>query len=212
LHRIRVKICGLTRVKDAEIAANLGADALGMVFYPPSPRHITVEKAAEIVGSLPAFVSTVGLFVNPTVQEVEAVLAEVPLDVLQFHGDEQPSFCSHFSRPYIKAIRVKPGVDLNLEARRFNSAQSLLLDAWHPKARGGTGQSFDWAYIPPNLPLPVILAGGLSPSNVRTAIERVRPFAVDVSSGVESRPGIKDSEKMAAFIQEVTYGDCTRAA
>ncbi len=212
MHRIRVKICGLTRVKDAEIAAQLGADALGMVFYPQSSRCITVEKAAEIVKSLPAFVTTVGLFVDSSRQEVEEVLAKVPLDVLQFHGEEEPAFCRSFFRPYIKAIRVKQGVDLISQAQRFISAQGLLLDAWHPQVKGGTGQCFDWAYIPPNLPLPVILAGGLTPDNIQTAIRQVRPFAVDVSSGVESEPGIKDSKKMAAFIQEVTYGDCTRAA
>ncbi len=210
--RIRVKICGLTRISDAEEAAVLGADAIGLVFYPPSPRCVRVEQAREIADALPPFVTTVGLFVDQEPAMIESVLRQVPLDLLQFHGSESPSQCERFERPYIKAIRMAQGVDLALEAERFHSARGLLLDAWHPGVPGGTGERFDWNRIPGGLPCPVILAGGLTPDNIGEAIRVVRPFGVDVSSGVEIRKGIKDPHKMAALIEEVTHGDCTRAA
>ncbi len=210
--RIRVKICGFTRTEDAVMAAETGADAIGLVFYPPSPRHVSVEQARTIVDALPPFVTTVGLFVDEAPARIEAVLRQVPLDLLQFHGREDPVQCERFERPYIKAIRMAEGVDLGFEARRFHRARGLLLDAWHPDVPGGTGERFDWQRIPDDLPLPVILAGGLTPANVSQAIRIVRPFGVDVSSGVESGKGIKDQDKMAALIEEVTHGDCTRAA
>lgn len=210
--RIRVKICGFTRIEEAVLAAELGADAIGLVFYPPSPRYVRVEKACAIVDALPPFVTTVGLFVDEAPERIEAVLRQVPLDLLQFHGNETPEQCECFERPYIKAIRMVEGVDLEHEARRFHRARGLLLDAWHPRVPGGTGKRFDWQWIPANLPLPVILAGGLTPANVSEAIQTVQPFGVDVSSGVEREKGIKDSDKMSELIEEVTHGDCTRAA
>jgi phosphoribosylanthranilate isomerase len=199
----RAKICGITRIEDGLEAARLGADAIGLVFYPPSPRHVTVERAASIAAALPPFVSTVGLFVNPDAQQVEAVLRELRLDMLQFHGDEAPAFCARFGVPWLKAVRVKPGVDLVQYAIRYQGAKGLLLDAYVEGTAGGTGQSFDWALIPSGLPLPVILSGGLDPDNVEAAIARVKPWAVDVSSGVEASKGIKDAAKIAAFMRGV---------
>ncbi|MBI5919730.1 MAG: phosphoribosylanthranilate isomerase [Nitrosomonadales bacterium] len=199
----RSKICGITRVEDLQAAASSGADAIGLVFYAKSPRHVSIEQAAQLLSALPPFVSVVGLFVNPTEDEVRQVLRSVPLDVLQFHGEESPEFCVRFGRPYLKAIRVKPGVDLVQCAARYAAAQALLLDAYIEGTHGGTGESFDWALIPHDLPLPVILSGGLHPGNVQDAIRQVRPYAVDVSSGVEAAKGIKDAAKVAAFINEV---------
>ncbi|MHB8166336.1 MAG: phosphoribosylanthranilate isomerase [Sulfuricella sp.] len=199
----RIKICGITRSEDALVCAQAGVDAIGMVFYPPSPRHVVAAQAAAIARALPPFVTTVGLFVNPTVEQVEAVLSEVHLDVLQFHGDEPPEFCAGFGVPYLKAIRVKAGVDLVQCAIRYQEAQGLLLDAYVEGTPGGTGQAFDWELIPAGLPLPVILSGGLSPANIAEAIRRVIPWAVDVSSGVEAAKGIKDAAKIAAFIEGV---------
>lgn len=199
----RSKICGITRIEDGLVAAQQGADAIGLVFYPPSPRHVSIPQAAAIAAALPPFVSTVGLFVNPDASEVEAVLREIRLDLLQFHGDETPEFCASFGVPYLKAVRVKPGVDLVQYAIRFRVAKGLLLDAYVEGKAGGTGQSFDWDLIPEGLSLPVILSGGLDPANVRTAIERVKPWAVDVSSGVEASKGIKDAARIAAFMREV---------
>ncbi|MDZ7655461.1 MAG: phosphoribosylanthranilate isomerase [Sulfurimicrobium sp.] len=199
----RSKICGITRVEDGLVAAQHGADAIGLVFYPPSPRHVSIAQAAAIAAALPPFVSTVGLFVNPDATEVESVLREIRLDLLQFHGDETPEFCASFSVPYLKAVRVKPGVDLLQYAIRFRSAKGLLLDAFVEGQAGGTGQSFDWGLIPEGLPLPVVLSGGLDPANVKAAIDRVKPWAVDVSSGVEASKGIKDAARIAAFMREV---------
>lgn len=199
----RAKICGITRTEDGLEAARQGADAIGLVFYPPSPRHVSLVQAASIAAALPPFVTTVGLFVNPEVAQVEAVLRELRLDVLQFHGDETPEFCARFGIPWLKAVRVKPGVDLVQYAIRYQRAQGLLLDAYVEGTAGGTGQSFDWALIPPRLPLPVILSGGLDAGNVRAGIEQVKPWAVDVSSGVEASKGIKDTAKIAAFMREV---------
>lgn len=182
---------------------NSGADALGFVFYDKSPRHVVLQQASEIAQAVPPFVTVVGLFVNPSVEYVREVLARVPLDVLQFHGEELPEFCGQFGRPYLKAVRVKAGVDLVQYAARYAAAQGLLLDAFIEGTHGGTGESFDWTLIPHDLPLPVILSGGLHAGNVAAAIKQVRPYAVDVSSGVEVAKGIKDAAKVAAFIKEV---------
>lgn len=211
MSRTRVKICGITRIEDALAAAKMGVDAVGLVFYPASSRNVSVTTAKEIVAALPAFVTTVALFVDESRQKVEQVIHEVAIDMLQFHGDESPEFCAGFDRPYIKALRVRTGIDLQRCLERHWQARAVLLDAWHPTARGGTGQSFDWTVIPHGLAKPLILAGGLSPGNVRKAIEQVRPYAVDVSSGVESEPGIKDFKKMAFFFEEVSHGDRTKA-
>ena len=199
----RIKICGITREQDMHAVVNSGADALGLVFYDKSPRHVGLQQAAEIAKAVPPFVTVVGLFVNPSVEYVREVLANVPLDVLQFHGEELPEFCGQFGRPYLKAVRVKAGVDLVQYAARYSGAQGLLLDAYIEGTHGGTGKSFDWTLIPHDLPLPVILSGGLHTGIVAAAIKQVRPYAVDVSSGVEVTKGIKDAAKIAAFIKEV---------
>lgn len=199
----RVKICGITRVEDALNAANSGADAIGLVFYQRSSRHVGIEQATQLAAALPLFVTVVGLFVDAEAAFVHEVLANVPLDVLQFHGDESPEFCTQFAKPYLKAIRVKAGVDLLQCAARFSTAKGLLLDAHVEGTPGGTGMTFDWTLIPKQLPLPVILSGGLDAKNVAAAIKQVRPYAVDVSSGVEVSKGIKDAAKIAAFINEV---------
>ena len=205
----RVKICGITRVEDALAVAKSGADAIGLVFYEKSPRHVSIEKAAQLASALPPFVTVVGLFVNASAKAVRETLDSVSLDVLQFHGDETPAFCEQFHKPYLKAIRVKPGVDLLQCAALFHSAQGLLLDAHVEGIPGGTGAVFDWTLIPANLPLPLILSGGLDVENVAAAIRQVRPYAVDVSSGVEAGrgintlKGIKDAAKIARFMYEV---------
>ncbi len=199
----RIKICGITRVEDALAAAHSGVDALGLVFYDKSPRYVTPKQAAQLAAAIPPFVTLVGLFVNPSAEAVQEILQQVPLDVLQFHGEEEPKFCAQFSRPYLKAVRVKYGVDLVQYAARYKDAQGLLLDAFIEGTHGGTGVSFDWTLIPRNLPLPVVLSGGLHVNNVADAIKQVRPWAVDVSSGVEAAKGIKDAAKIAAFINEV---------
>ena len=208
----RVKICGITRVADALAAAHSGADAIGLVFYERSPRHVSIVQAKQLAGALPPFVTVVGLFVNAEAAFVREVLASVPLDMLQFHGEESPEFCAQFTRPYFKAIRVKAGVDLLQCAARFHTAKGLLLDAHVEGIAGGTGATFDWALIPKQLPLPVILSGGLDAQNVAAAIKQVRPYAVDVSSGVEAGgmeagKGSKDAAKIAAFINEVKQTD-----
>lgn len=206
---VRVKICGITRVEDALAVAKSGADAIGLVFYEKSPRHVSIEKAAQLASALPPFVTVVGLFVNASAKAVRETLDSVSLDVLQFHGDETPEFCEQFHKPYLKAIRVKPGVDLLQCAALFHSAQGLLLDAHVEGIPGGTGAVFDWTLIPANLPLPLILSGGLDVENVAAAIRQVRPYAVDVSSGVEAGrgintlKGIKDAVKIARFMHEV---------
>ena len=200
--RTRVKICGITRAQDAIDAVQQGADAIGLVFYPPSPRYIAPEQAAEIVKKIPAFVSVVGLFVNASRAEVHRVIEDVPLNLLQFHGDETVAQCEGFGLPYLRAARVRPGVDLLEFASQFPSARALLLDTWTP-AYGGSGESFDWALVPSSCPLPVILSGGLNPENVAAAIAQVKPVAVDVSSGVEVAKGIKDADKIRAFVSAV---------
>jgi phosphoribosylanthranilate isomerase len=201
--RTRVKICGITRPDDALRAAQLGADAIGLVFYDKSPRAIDVDVARDILAVLPPFVTVVGLFVDPTPRHVAAVLHRVPLDILQFHGNEEPGECTCYNKPYIKAIRVKDGVNLHDQAKRYASARGLLLDTFVAGVPGGTGQAFNWSLVPKNLNKHIILAGGLTPKNVWQVISAVRPFAVDVSSGVEVEKGIKDPEKMAAFIRGV---------
>lgn len=201
--RTRVKICGITRAEDAQFAARCGADAIGLVFYEASPRAINLEQAALIARSLPAFVTCVGLFVNPLPEEVNAVLRQVPIDCLQFHGDETGAFCEQFERPYIKAIRVAADTDINQVAGQFGLARAVLLDTFVKDIPGGTGQRFDWSRIPADCPKPVILAGGLSAQNVAEAIRQVRPYAVDVSGGVEQHKGIKDQGKIRQFISEV---------
>lgn len=202
-----VKICGITRVNDALAAARLGAHAVGFVFCAKSPRHIALERAAEIVRALPPFITTVGLFVDPDAREVEHAIDAVPINLLQFHGGEEPSFCGQFSVPFIKAVRVRAGMDLLQYAQRYSAARGMLLDAYVDGLHGGTGTAFDWGLIPRELPLPVILSGGLDAENVGEAIRRVKPCAVDVSSGVEASPGIKDPRKIAAFIKEVRSAD-----
>jgi phosphoribosylanthranilate isomerase len=199
----RIKICGITRELDLQAVIDNGADAFGLVFYEKSPRHVGLQQAAKIIRAAKPFVTVVGLFVNPTVDYVREVLAQVSLDVLQFHGEEPPEFCAQFGKPYLKAVRVKIGVDLVQYAIRYAGAQGLLLDAYIEGTHGGTGESFDWALIPSDLPLPVILSGGLHAGNVAEAIKLVRPYAVDVSSGVEAASGIKDAAKVVAFIKAV---------
>lgn len=199
----RVKICGITRVEDALTAARLGAHAIGLMFWPQSARAVTPTAAREIVAALPPFVSAVGVFVNPEREWVKQAISVAGLNMLQFHGDavhETPEFCGQFSLPYIKAVRVREGLDLLQYAAQYAGANGLLLDSYVEGAPGGTGQVFDWNLIPRNLPLPLILSGGLNPGNVTAAIRQVQPWAVDVSSGVESAKGIKDAEKIAAFL------------
>ncbi len=200
--RTRVKVCGMTRAEDIAAAAAHGADAIGLVFYPPSPRFLSIPKARDLRATVPAFVSTVALFVNATPAEVERVIAEVRPDLLQFHGEETPRFCRHFGVPYVKACRVRPGVDLLEYLSDFPDAAGWMADS-HVDAYGGTGTTFDWSVIPERRERPLVLSGGLEQNNVREAIRRVRPWAVDVSSGVESAKGIKDAAKIAAFIAEV---------
>lgn len=201
--RTRIKICGITRPEDAREAARLGADAIGLVFYAPSPRAVDIARAQAICAALPPFVTPVGLFVNAAEAEVQAVLEAVPLGLLQFHGDETPAECERYGRPYLKALRMAPGLDVAAAARRYGSATGILLDAWQPGVPGGTGQCFDWSRIPA-LDKPLVLAGGLTPDNVAEAIRTVRPWAVDVSGGVEAAKGIKDAALMAAFMQQVS--------
>lgn len=204
--RPRVKICGITRPQDGLDAARAGTDAIGLMFYSPSPRSVSVAQAREIVRALPPFVTVVGVFVNATPSDIEQVLEAVPIDVLQFQGDESPADCERFRRPYIKAVAMRDGVDLIEQVQRFARARAMLIDAYHPAKRGGSGRTFDWSLLPPQLDLPIVLAGGLTPDNVADAVARVRPFAVDVSGGVERAKGIKDPAKISAFIQGVNQG------
>ena len=201
--RTRVKICGITRIEDAEAAILAGADALGFVFYEASPRAISIATAAQIVVKLTPFVTTVGLFVNADKSNVFDVLAQVPLDCLQFHGDESAEYCEQFKRPYIKAVRVNEKTDLPSAAEHFAGAQALLLDTYVKGTPGGTGQTFNWQLIPDQFSQPIVLAGGLDSSNVGDAIKAVHPYAVDVSGGVEASKGIKDHDKINRFIHEV---------
>jgi phosphoribosylanthranilate isomerase len=204
--RTRVKICGITREQDLDAAVLAGADALGFVFYPRSPRFVDIAKAANLVRRVPPFVTRVGLFVNPEPAFVRDTLAAVPIDLIQFQGDEDPAFCEQFGRPYLKVARMRPELDLVEFARAYPSARGLLLDAY-VEGYGGAGQVFDWSLVPKSLPLPVVLAGGLTAANVGTAIRELRPWGVDVSSGVEAAKGIKDAVKIAAFIAAVKNAD-----
>jgi len=203
---VRIKICGLTSVADACAAADAGADAIGLVFYPESPRYVSAAAAAEIVAALPPFVTVVGLFVNATPEFVSDTLAQVPLGLLQFHGDEDETYCRQFCRPFIKAARMRPGFDLVQYAASFSTAQAILLDAF-VEGYGGAGHTFDWSMIPQGLARPIVLSGGLTVANVGEAVRRVRPAAVDVSSGVEIAKGVKDHAKIAAFIAGVRHAD-----
>lgn len=208
---VRSKICGITRLEDLQAAVAAGADAVGLVFYPRSKRHVDIAAAAALVRHIPAFVTVTGLFVDAEPEFVQQALREVPLDLLQFHGDETPAYCRQFGRPFIKAVRVQPGLDLLQYAAAWTEARGLLLDAYVAGVPGGTGHSFDWSLIPAQLPLPMILSGGLAPDTVAEAIRRTRPYAVDVSSGVEQAPGIKDAEKIAAFIKGVRDAELSAA-
>jgi phosphoribosylanthranilate isomerase len=205
--RTRVKICGFTRVDEAVYAAHLGVDAIGLVFYPPSPRHVEIEQAVRIVQALPAFTSVVALFVDEQEARIREVLAQVAVDCIQFHGNEPAEACRIYGKRYIKAVGMQDGIDIPALALDYHDAAGLLLDAYHPDAKGGTGSQFDWDLIPKQCTLPIILAGGLDADNAKQAVQTVRPYALDVSSGVEASKGIKDSLKMAAFIKQVNEGD-----
>lgn len=202
-----VKICGITRLEDALTAARCGAHAIGFVFYRPSPRYVPPEKAGAIIRALPPFVTTVALFVDAQPQQVREALSQAPANLLQFHGAETPEYCRQFGLPYMKAVRVRAGMDLLQYASDYQDARALLLDAFVDGVHGGTGATFDWDLIPQGMPLPVVLSGGLSSANVTEAIRKVRPWAVDVSSGVESGKGIKDAAKIAAFISGARNAD-----
>lgn len=204
--RTRVKICGITRDQDLRATADAGADAFGLVFYPPSPRFLTLERARELSRAAPAFLTSVALFVNATAEEVKRVLEVVQPQVLQFHGEETPEFCRAFGVPYVKACRVKKGVDLLEYWRPFSDACGWLADAW-VEGYGGTGTGFDWSLVPAVRSKPLVLSGGLNPENVGEAIRRVKPWGVDVSSGVESAKGVKDAARIAAFVAEVRNAD-----
>ena len=206
-----IKICGLTSVENALEVAESGVSAVGLVFYPESPRNVSLDIAKNIVESLPPFVSAVGLFVNPSPEEVSRTLESVDLHVLQFHGEENADFCSKFRKPYLKAINVSAEVDLVEYAKAYEGASGLLLDTFSEKVRGGTGETFDWDLVPTELDVPIVLAGGLRSDNVATAIDRVRPWAVDVSSGVEgTQKGVKDPALVRDFIDEVKNADARR--
>ena len=205
--RVRVKFCGITRPEDARCAAELGADAIGMIFYAPSPRAVDVRQALRILAAVPPLLTTVGVFVDPHAEELAEVLAQVPLDHLQFHGDESPQFCARAGRPWIKAMAMREGLDVSHAAAQYLDsaypARGFLLDTYSARSKGGTGRTFNWDLVPNDLSAPIILAGGLDASNVAAAIRSVAPYAVDVSGGVEQSPGIKDHKKMEEFMQEV---------
>lgn len=207
--RTRIKICGITRKEDAQGAVALGADALGLVFYPPSPRALSIEKALDISEQIPAFVTRVALFLNPQASDVESIIRGLGPDLLQFHGTEDAGFCSQFGLPYIKALGMADLSVDGLEAiqREHVAALGFLLDSHKSGEAGGTGKAFDWSQAPDQIHRPIVLAGGLQPENVAQAIQQVRPYAVDVSSGVESAAGIKDPDKMRRFVEQVRYAD-----
>lgn len=206
--RTRVKICGVTRREDAICAAAAGADAIGLVFYAPSPRAVDVERARAISAVLPPFVTRVGLFVDPDPADVFAVLDRVPIDLLQFHGDETAADCDRYGVPYIKAARIRSDFGLDQFISRYPGACGILADTYQSDLRGGTGQRFDWSMLPARRAKPLILAGGLTQENVAEAVRQVRPYAVDVSGGVEVQKGIKDADRIAAFIREVHNVEC----
>ncbi|AEG31394.1 phosphoribosylanthranilate isomerase [Thiomicrospira cyclica] len=203
--RTRVKFCGITRIVDAQLAADLGVDAIGLVFYPPSPRSVTIKQAREIASVLPAFVTSTALFVNPTPDEVDTVLATVPIDLLQFHGDESGEFCRQFNRPYIKAMAMKPDLNWTALNREYSDARAFLVDTYKPGTPGGTGETFNWNWLPSKQQVdkPIILAGGLDANNVGKAIAQTGVFGVDVSGGIEASKGVKSAEKMQQFISNL---------
>ena len=205
---VRSKICGITRIEDALAVVEAGADAIGLVFYGKSPRAVSVEQAAAILHALPPFVTTVGLFVDMPRDELLQLLQRLPLDLLQFHGDESPADCEGYGRPYIKALRVRPGEDVAAAMAPYTGARGILLDTFVEGVPGGTGASFDWSLVPEDAAKPIILAGGLDAGNVATAIRQVRPYAVDVSGGVEASKGIKDADKIRAFVRAVRGARC----
>lgn len=203
MSNVRTKICGITRIEDALAAVEAGADAIGFVFYAKSPRAVDVRQARAIIEQLPPFVTTVGLFVNASRCELNEILEVVPLDLLQFHGDEPPADCEGYHRPWIKALRVRPGDDLEAACQEYAGARGILLDTYVAGVPGGTGEAFDWSLVPARLSKPIILAGGLSADNVGQAIAQVNPYAVDVSGGVEQAKGTKDASKIEAFMRAV---------
>lgn len=205
--RTRVKICGITDAEDARLAVAAGADAIGLVFYPPSPRAVTLAQASDICAAVGPFVSVVALVVNASAEQVRQIVEAVPVDILQFHGDESPAFCRQFARPYIKALRMKPGLDISAEAAAYSDARGVLLDAYKAGVPGGTGECFDWSLIPAGLRRAIVLAGGLNPQNIAVAIGQLRPFAVDVSGGVEREPGRKCASRIEQFMQAVQQAD-----
>lgn len=205
--RVRVKFCGITRPEDARIAVSLGVDAVGLVFYPPSPRSLSISRAIDVVAELPAFVSRVGLFVNPEPEWVDEVQSRLSLSCLQFHGEETPEECARYKLPYIKAVRMKPDIDLRKTCVTYTSSSGILLDSYKKGTKGGTGEVFDWSRIPHELSAQLILAGGLTTANVAQAVSVVRPYAVDVSGGIEASKGIKDHNKMNEFMRGV-YNAC----
>ena len=207
MRRTRVKICGITRPEHARAAAGAGADAIGLVFYEPSPRYVTRARAWEVCAALPPLISVVGVFVNPEPRDIETVVEDLPVDLLQFHGEEPRELCAGAGRPYVKAVRVRTRDDIVEAADRYCDARALLLDAHHDALWGGTGSRFDWNVVPDDVGRPVVLAGGLTPENVAGAIRLVRPFAVDVSGGVESAPGEKDIQSMERFMKEVASAE-----
>jgi phosphoribosylanthranilate isomerase len=203
----RIKICGITSCEDACSVVNCGADAIGLVFYANSPRAVTVARALQIVAAVPPFVSVVALFVDEPADNIRRILQQVSIDLIQFHGDEPADFCEQFQRPWIKALRVREGLDIASECARYGGARGVLLDSWQHGVPGGTGKTFDWDLAGGKFPLPVILAGGLDDSNVGRAIAQLRPQAVDVSGGVEQSPGSKDPAKIERFIAAVRAAD-----
>ena len=203
----RIKICGITTADDARAAVDHGADAIGLVFYARSPRSVTVQQAQQIVAAVPPFITVVALFVDEPADGISRILRSVPVDLVQFHGDETPAFCQQFGRPWIKALRVRPGVELEALCKDYQAGRGILLDSWQDGVPGGTGKSFDWDLAARTLPLPVVLAGGLNEDNVGEAMARLRPAAVDVSGGVERAPGVKDSGKIERFVAAVRAAD-----
>ena len=201
--RTRVKICGITREQDARFAVASGVDAIGLVFYPQSPRYVSIEQAQKIAGAVAPFVTLVGLFVNAAPADIHAVTAAVPLALLQFHGQEKNADCTEFGLPFIKSIPMRSEIDLSSEIAQFPDASGFLLDTYQPDTHGGGGKTFDWKQVPATRDVPLILAGGLAAENVTQAIRTVRPYAVDVSSGVESASGIKSADKIRAFMTGV---------
>jgi len=207
MNRTRIKICGFTTPEQAAYAAYAGVDAIGLVFYPPSPRNVSIELAQKIVQTLPAFTTVVALFVDASKAEIKQVTSQVRIDLLQFHGNESPEACRQYSLPYMKAVRMQANTDIDALSKSYHDASALLLDAYHPQTKGGTGEKFDWDLIPKKCSLPIVLAGGLDKHNAGQAIHQVQPFALDISSGVESAKGIKDNNKVSEFLTEVYQSD-----